>query len=200
MCFFPAAMGFPWESALSLAYKRPAYRAECALFRLGTNRLLKISGRGLRERENESSKKERKSEREEEEEMGRKTTRCSEFFSECSFTFARVIVFDSLLCLEGTRTSKPSSERESRRFPSEKYLLWFFERGTRTRYRLRETSAVYKLRSNTMHKSSKEKESRLEKRRGAGFDPPEGQESVLPFFKLRSRKDSSRYIAERRSA
>lgn len=37
----------------------------------------------------------------------------------------RVRWFDSLLCLGGTRTSKPSSERESRGFPSEKYLLWF---------------------------------------------------------------------------
>jgi len=89
-----------------------------------------------------------------------------------------------------------SRQRESRGFPSEKYLLWFFELGTRTRYRLRETSAVYKLHWNTMHKSSKEMESRLGKRglNGAGFDPLQGhQESVLSFFKLRSRKDSSLY-------
>jgi len=44
----------------------------------------------------------------------------------------------------------------------------------------------------------------MEKRglNGAGFDPPEKHQEfcLVFFFKLRSRKDSPRYIAERRSA
>lgn len=51
-----------------------------------------------------------------------------------------------------------------------------------------------------MRESSKEEESRLEKRglNEVGFDPPEGhREFLLPFFKLRSQKDTSRYIVER---
>jgi len=69
-------------------YRSRAYRAGGALFRLGTNRLLKISGRDLSE---ERTVEERKREREGRD--GEKDHTLQRVL-QCSFTFARIIVFD----------------------------------------------------------------------------------------------------------
>lgn len=109
----------------AMRYRCRVHRAECALFRLGTNRLLKISGRGLRERErkNESSKRTRG-----EDIRGRDHTLCNESYSvrspsrdapESSYPipfFARKA---------HKRVRSESSERESRSLPRKNICLSF---------------------------------------------------------------------------
>lgn len=83
------------KRVLDARYRSRAYGGGCALFCLDTNRLLKISGRSLKERENKPSKRERAIERKRgggggDEEEDHTLQRTLQY----SFTFARIIVFD----------------------------------------------------------------------------------------------------------
>lgn len=117
-----------WESAFfpQRFIRCRVHRVVCALFRLGTNRLLKISGRGLRERErkrkNEASRRVREKDR------GRDHTLCNESYSVRSPSrdapdSSYPIPFFARKAHKRVRSE--SSEHESRSLPRKNICLSF---------------------------------------------------------------------------